>query len=138
MLYKITLLYEYGNISTESKLYASNKFQSIELPKILVASILCKHYETELYKELVYYFNRYQSRVPEFKIINPRNSSFGDLMNIIEKTNKEYLAYNANLVKQASISISEKNPDGSTSSSYSTYNEKNEMHLPKQLMIIYN
>ena len=134
----IDALNEYGNISTESKLYASNKFQSIELPKILVASILCKHYETELYKELVYYFNRYQSRVPEFKIINPRNSSFGDLMNIIEKTNKEYLAYNANLVKQASISISEKNPDGSTSSSYSTYNEKNEMHLPKQLMIIYN
>ena len=38
-------LNDYGNISTESKKYASNLLQSIPLSKILIAAIICKHYD---------------------------------------------------------------------------------------------
>lgn len=131
-------LNEYGNISTESKLKASNMLQSIEIPKILVATILCKHYEIELYKELVYYVYRYQSQVPEFKPLKINKMKFGDIMLVIEKTKKYYEEYNDNLVRKSSISISEKNKDGSTTNKYTTYDEKLERHLPIQLMNTYN
>ena len=52
----------YGRIGGEYKQLASDYLQSIELPKILIASILCKHYEIELYKEMVYYFFYYQKK----------------------------------------------------------------------------
>ena len=40
----------YGRIGGEYKQLASDYLQSIELPHILIAAILCKHYEIELYK----------------------------------------------------------------------------------------
>ena len=73
-----------------AKSSAAFMLQSIGLPKILVAAIFCKHYEIELYKELVYYFNRSQNKVPEFKSIKSSAASFGDLMNIISNTQKQY------------------------------------------------
>ena len=52
-------LNEYGNISSEYKIKASKLLQSIHIPKIIIASIFCKHYDIEMRKEIVYYFNRY-------------------------------------------------------------------------------
>jgi len=121
-------LNNYGNISTEYKNKASILLQSIPISKILIAAIFCKHYEIELRKEIVYYFNRYQSQVPEFKSIKPATASFGTIMNIIEKTQKEYKTYNQNLIYQASLSLKKG----------TTYDESKERRLPQQLMTIYN
>jgi hypothetical protein len=51
---------EYGNISDDYKKIASAYLEKITLPKILIAAMLCKHYQIELYKEIVYYFSYYQ------------------------------------------------------------------------------
>jgi hypothetical protein len=131
-------LNEYGNISSDAKSSAAFMLQSIGLPKILIASIFCKHYEIELYKELVYYFNRSQNKVPEFTSINSASASFGDLMNIISNTQKQYDDFNKNLIKQSSISLKITKPNGETSDSYTTYDESKEKHLPHELLTIYN
>jgi hypothetical protein len=162
---------KYGNIGDEYKDLASNYLQSIQLPKILVASILCKHYEIELYKEMAYYINYYQTKTDEYgndyfppniKSINipridriasasksPINSNplfsildtssnititsstaFGYIMNIMKVAINENNAYNDALLRNASISLSSKNPI--------EYDPKEEMHLPKKLMEIYD
>jgi len=131
-------LNEYGNISSDAKSSAAFMLQSIGLPKILVAAIFCKHYEIELYKELVYYFNRSQNKVPEFKSIKSSAASFGDLMNIISNTQKQYDDFNKNLIKQASISLKITKPNGAISDSYTTYDESKEKNLPHELLTIYN
>ena len=131
-------LNEYGNISKDAKNNASIILQSIILPKLLVAAILCKHYEIELYKELLYYFNRAHSIVPEFKSIKISEASFGVLMNIISKTQKEYDDFNEELIKKSSISINFTKPNGEKSSKYITYDETKEKKLPVELMIVYN
>jgi len=123
-------LNDYGNINTESKKYALNLLQSIPLSKILIAAIICKHYEIQLRKEIVYYFSRYQNQIPEFKEINPINASFGTLMNKIKDTIKLYNKFNNNLQKQASISLS--------AESKFVYDESKEKHLPQQLLLRYN
>ena len=123
-------LNEYGNISSEYKNRASNLLQSIPISRILISAIFCKHYEIELRKEIVYYFNRYQKQVPEFKSINAVNASFGTLMNTIKNTQTAYDEYNTNLVRQANISISGKKTI--------VYDESKERHLPSQLLTIYN
>lgn len=123
-------LNDYGNISNESKKYASKLLQSIPLSKILIAAIICKHYEIQLRKEIVYYFSRYQSKIPELEKINPINASFGTLMNAIKDTIKSNNKFNEDLQKKASISLS-------TDSKF-VYDESKEKHLPQQLLLRYN
>jgi len=132
------VLNNYGNISKDAKANAAFMFQLIRLPKILVAAILCKHYEIELYKEIVYYFNRSQTKVPEFSNVNSSTLSFGDLMNSITNTKKKYDDFNKNLMKEASISLKITKPNGESSDSYITYDETKELHLPNELLQIYN
>jgi len=122
-------LNEYGNISTEYKNKATFLLQSITIPRILVASIFCKHFEIELRKEIIYYFNRYRNTVPEFKSINPINASFGTLMNTIENTKNTYYKYNQKLMEKASVSLV-----GKRTINYDSAKEK---HLPPQLLTIY-
>ena len=131
-------LNDIGAISTDYKNRASNLLQSIPIPKILSAAIICKHYMIELRKELIYYFNRYQRKVPEFKSTNPVTASFGDVMNIINNTNTAYEKYNQTLVKDASIAISITKPNGAKSNKYTTYDETKERHVPPQLLNAYN
>lgn len=131
-------LNEYGNISTEYKNKASNLLQSLQIPKILVSAIICKHYEIELRKEIVYYFNKYQSQVPEFASINALTATFGDLMSAIENTNKEYETYNQDLVKKSSIAIQIKKKNGEIKNKYTTYDSTKERHLPPKLLMIYS
>ena len=123
-------LNEYGNISPEYKIKASKLLQSIHIPKIIIASIFCKHYDIEMRKEIVYYFNRYKTQVPEFKNINAVTASFGTLMTTITNTKKQYDDYNTNLILQANIEL--------TGSKTIVYNESEERHLPSQLLKIYN
>ena len=96
----------------------------IPIPKILVAAILCKHYEIELRKEIVYYFNRYQKKIPEFKSINASKSTFGTLMSKISNTITAYDDFNKNLQREASITLKGSKPI--------VYDEKKEKHLPQQ------
>jgi len=118
----VNSLNDYGNVSNEAKGRITYMLQTIELPKILVAAILCKHYEIELYKEIVYYFNKYQATVPEFKTTNTKTASFGDIMNTISSTAKSYDKYNKELIKKNTSSV---------------YNEKFEKKLHPQLLKIY-
>ena len=121
---------DYNTISNDYKTKASNLLQSINIPKILIATILCKHFEIELYKEIVYYFHYYQSKVPEFKNVDPIALSFGDVMKKIQDTIDAYDKFNENLVKTASLNL--KDPK------YIKYDSKNEKTLPQKLLAIYN
>jgi len=135
-------LNEYGNVNSETKKRISFLLQSISIPKILSATIICKHYETELYKEIIYYFNKYQSRVPEFanaiSIDNVSKSSFGTIMNLISDTIKQYDDFNLKLQKDATTYTIVTDEDGNKSNVYNKYEEDKEKHLPPQLITIYN
>ena len=156
---------KYGNIGDEYKKLASEYLQSIQLPRILIASILCKHYEIELFKEMAYYLNYYQKKQDQYgnnyfppnifninisgiskipiSVTNPisihdtstktdvkSTSAFGYVMNIMKVAINENDAFNDELVRKASISLSTPSPI--------IYDSKQEMHLPKKLMEIYN
>lgn len=128
-------LTEYGSVSSSSKTYIKNILQSVNIPKILAASTICKHYELELHKELIYYFNKYQSQISEFAaLINSKNVSssnslsLGDLITAIETTKAKYEEYNAKLIKQANINLK----------SGTSYDPSLEKHLPPSLLKIYN
>lgn len=124
-------LTEYGAVSSDAKAYVIDLLESVNIPKILAASVICKHYEIELHKELIYYFNKYTSIVPEFRALSSiKNLSLGTLMNTIETTIKTYDDHNANLIKNASIDL---NTDDGT-----TYDSTKERHLPRQLLNTYD
>ena len=155
----------YGNIGDEYKSLASNYLQKIKLPKILIATILCKHYEIELFKEMAYYLNFYQNKQdqygndyfpPNIKNINiaginripatnatpfsildtssnttiTSSTAFGHIMNMMKVAINENNEFNNTLVRNASISLTSKNPI--------VYDPRLEMHLPQKLMDIYD
>ena len=123
-------LNEYGNVSKDTKARISNILQGIQIPKILTAMILCKYYELDLTKELIYYFNKYQSVVPEFGGTNTSSASLGDLITTIKNTQKAYTDFNNNLMKKASFTLKGSKPY--------LYNANDEKHLPPSLLLIYN
>ena len=132
-------LNDYGNVSSNAKLAISSAFADIELPKILIATIICKHYEIEFYKEIVYYFNKYQSKVPEFNGYQPQKNSFGDIMNLIELINTQYDDYNNELVKNANAITTITSPNSKiTKKITKQYDASQEKHLPTTLLTIYN
>jgi len=121
-------LNEYGNVSNSVKLAVSNKFQSINIPKILVASILCKNYEIELYKEIIYYINKSKPRVLEFQLIDFSTMSFGDVMTKIKTTIDLYNKFNEELVKTSHKSVNGKR---------NKYDPTQEKKLPSDLLNVY-
>lgn len=121
-------LNDYGNISTTAKGEMVKRLQIIQIPKILSAMIICRHYDIELRKELVYYVNRFKATIPEFSQFDANNSTLGDLMNLINTTQTTYNKYNDNLIKNASINLK----------SGTTYDASKEKHLPSQLTKIYD
>lgn len=123
-------LNEYGNISQTYKTWINNRLSSITIPSILIAMIYTRHYQLDATKELIYYINKYQSQVPEFKNRNIGSMNIADLMNLINNTNQAYNKYNQQLMKEASISLRATKP--------LVYNSKNEKHLPSMLLTIYN
>lgn len=131
LLYNLSdALNEYGNISQTYKTWVNNRLSSITIPSILIAMIYTRHYQLESTKELIYYVNKYQSQVPEFKNRNIGTLDIATLMNLINNTNQAYNKYNQNLMKESSISLRATKP--------LVYDPKNEKHLPPILLTIYN
>ena len=120
------ILNNYGNISSAAKVKASNLLDSIQIPKLLAALILCKYYETELLKDLVYYINLYRTTVPEFTSINTQTSSLGDLMNLINNVNTKYDDYNDDILRSFTLE------------NVTTKYTQKEKHLPPMILNIYN
>jgi len=159
-------LNEYNTISNDSKIKASNLLQSINIPKILIASIICKHYEIELRKELVYYFNYYQSKIPEFKtkspmvipeppkINTPVTTKYTKIKYLKPETQSPVALLNPNELTFGDLMDKIQNTiDGYdaynqflvkkaslnlSDSNYISYDEANEKHFPKKLLSIYN
>lgn len=158
-------LNDYNTISNDYKIKASNLLQAINIPKILIAAIICKHYEIELRKELVYYFNYYQSKIPEFKTINPMATQGPPKINTPVTTKYIKIKY----LPPATPVVSLLNPNTTSfgdlmdkiqntidgynkyneylmknaslslsDANYIAYDEANEKHLPKKLISIYN
>ena len=125
-------LNKYGNISSKAKKEIGIKLEQIQIPKIITALILCKYYEIELLQEIVYYFNRYRNTVPEFKSINTSTSTLGDLLNKIDKTRQKNEEFNAELRRQASISLRNNN-----NNKIIKYDETKEKHLPNMILKVY-
>lgn len=122
-------LNNYGTISSNIKKQVGIKLTQIEIPKIVTALILCKYYEVELLQDIVYYINRYRNSVPEFEILNTSGSTIGELMNIIDKTKKQYQKFNEELMRKANFTLEgEKRIQ---------YDEKKEKHLPGMILKVY-
>ena len=123
-------LNEYGNISHTYKTWASNRLSSITIPSILIAMIYTRHYQLEATKELIYYVNKYQSKVPEFQHRDIGSMDIAALMNLINNTNQAYNNFNQKLIKQASISLRATKP--------LVYDPSREKHLPAMILTTYN
>jgi hypothetical protein len=123
-------LNEYGNISATYKDWIVNRLTSIKLPSILIAMIYTRYFQLESNKELIYYVNKYQNQVPEFRNKTIEFMSTGALMMLINNTNNEYNKFNKNLMKQASISLRATKP--------LVYDPKKEKRLPQKILDLYN
>jgi hypothetical protein len=122
-------LNKYKNVKSSVKKRISTFLEQIQLPKIVIALILCYYYEIELIKDLAYYINKSRSTVPAFAATNIGASTLADLINLVEKTQKENDEYNKILIKNASaISLKDTKP----------YDESKERHLPTMLLNVYN
>ena len=137
-------LTEYGGVNATTKVNIINILQSINVPKILAASTICRHYEIELHKELIYYFNKYMHsnkkelsivlsflKKTDLQLIQAANErTLGEYMTFIGKMIKVYDDYNAKLIKNANIDLS---ASGGTS-----YDPSKEVSFPPYLLNAYN
>jgi len=125
-------LNEYGNISNEYKKWVQDQLSVIVIPQFTVALIYTMHFQYESLKELIYYVNKYQSQVLEFRgqSFDINTVKIGDLLTLIKNTKKSYEDYNKELIKRASISL--------RATKAIVYDEKREKHLPKKLLNIYD
>lgn len=139
-------LNNYGNVSSSEKNRISNFFDSIKIPKIVVALILCYYYEVDLIKDLVYYVNLAKNlvhtngnpKLPEFQVDISR-LLFGDLMNLIADTKAKYDKYNTNLVRNlTSEALAKAKQSKKKRIKAQAYDEKKEKHLPSMLINVYN
>ena len=121
------ILNSYGNISSQAKRKASNMLASIQIPNLLTSLILCKYYETELLKDLIYYINLYKSSVPEFTTINTLTSTLGELMNLINNVNTQYKKFNQDISRAYTLK-----------DKYTTKYTQKEKYLPKMILNVYD
>jgi len=121
---------EYGNIKTEYKNYIRVLLTGLQIPQIIIAMIYTKHFFIENTKEIIYYINRYQAKIPKFRGINIGEKSLGELMKKIAEIQEEYDKWNEELIRNASID--------SRSDKGIKYDALREKHLPPQLIQIYN
>lgn len=135
-------LTEYGAVSSKAKNNIRTILQSVNIPKILAATTLCKHYELELHKDLVYYFNKFMnSHKKELSTILSKfyksNAKFsqvknlatlGAYMKMLAELIKSVDGYNAKLIKDANINLK----------TGTNYDPSKEFHLPPYLLNAYN
>ncbi len=100
-------LNEYGNINNESKKMVQDLLKLAVLPQFMAAMIYTKHLMIDSRKDLIYYINKYQTQVPEFKEISMLLNTYEiyDLLKIVKDTISKYDKFNADLVKNTSISL---------------------------------
>jgi hypothetical protein len=124
-----SILNNYGNVSSSAKIKASNVLSSIQIPNLLAALILCKYYEIEIVKDLVYYINLYRNTVPEFKTVDLTltNSSLSDFMTLIDNVNTEYEKFNKDIARAYTLK-----------DSVTTNYDQKEKYLPPMITNIYN
>ena len=138
-------LNKYGNVSTSEKTRISNYFDTIQIPKIIVALILCYYYQVDLIKDLVYYVNQAKSMVKkdgkilisEFQV-NVNSLTFGELMNLISETKKAYDKYNSNLPSLFNSDSQLRQAKKSKKKNVEQYDPSKEKHLPPMLINVYN
>ena len=139
-------LNDFGNVKSSEKNRISNFFDTIRIPKLVVALILCYYYEIDLIKDLVYYINLAKNQVntdgslkfPELQV-DMSTLQFGDLMNLISDTKEKYDKYNRNLVFNLSNEAKEKaRKAGKKRIKKQAYNISQERHLPSMLLTVYN
>ena len=139
-------LNNYGNVSSSEKYRISTFFESIQIPKIVIALLLCYYYEVELIKDLVYYINIAKNllktngtpQIPEFQT-DISTLKFGDLMNLIADTKAKYDKYNRNLILNLTNEEKEKAKKANKKRiKKQVYDEKKEQHLPSMLLTVYN
>ena len=139
-------LNDYGNIKNTEKYRISTFFETIKIPKIVVALIFCYYYQVELIKDLVYYINIAKNmltpegsfKYPEFQVIIS-TLQFGDLMNLISNTKESYDKYNRNLATNLTNEELEKaRKSGKKRYKKQDYNEAKEKRLPSMLLNVYN
>jgi len=124
--------------------------QSAKIPKILAATIICKHYELELRKELIYYYNKGYNDILKLQFGSQlasnaiHSASLGVLINSITYLKLQCDDYNTNLIKVAnSISPStdstkKKKKKTPFTTIPKVYDPKLERHLPASLLTAYN
>ena len=139
-------LNDYGNVSSSEKYRISTFFETIHIPKIVVALILSYYYEIDLIKDLVYYVNlaknlvdkNKRAKLPEFQIDISR-LQFGDLMNLIADTKEKYDKYNTNLVANlTNEELLKAKQSKKKRIKKQGYDESKEKHLPAMLLNVYN
>lgn len=148
-------LNEYGNLKTEAKIALTNYLATVTIDKIMVAAILCKHFEILYARELIYYINKSQiamgvnlksislsttgaktSTIPtptqlDLSTLNlDTDTKLGDMMAGITTTIAQIEKYNANLTPL---------PDSVTVPTYQgNANPSTPKQLPTELMNVYN
>ena len=123
-------LNKYNNVKKSVKQKIVKLLEDIQLPKIVVALIVCYYYEIELIKDLSYYINKSRNSVPEFHTYNIGASTLNDLMNLVSTTQKKYEDYNKELIRNANVvTLDDK---------VLPYDESKELHLPIMLLNLYN
>ena len=139
-------LNNYGNVKNTEKNRISTFFETIKIPKLVVALILCYYYQIDLIKDLVYYINLVKNmknangtpKFIEFQVDISR-LNFGDLMNLIANTKKSYDSYNTNLVRNLTNEEKDKaHRAGKKRIKRKEYDESKEKHIPSMLLNVYN
>jgi hypothetical protein len=137
-------LTEYGSVSSSTKANIIIILQSVNVPKILAASTICRHYEIELHKDLIYYVNKYMHadkeslsmvlsmfKKTDVQLIQGLNErTLGEYMKFLGEIIQLYDDYNAKLIKQANIDLG--------TSSGTSYDPSKEVRFPPYLLNAYN
>ena len=127
-------LNEYGNINNEYKKWLSNGLNMIPMPNFLSAMIYTKDLMIESRKDLIYYINKYQSKVSEFAgnefITSLSTKTLSELLTIVKDVIDKYDKFNKDLIRNASISLRGVKP--------LLYDETKERVMPPMLSKTYN
>lgn len=123
------VLNDAGYITNESKTYLRSRLKSITIPQIVAAIIYTAHFQRENTTELMYYMNRYQAQIPEFADITISEMSLAEMMDLIANVKLQYENWNADLIRNASVSLSGKKAV--------QYDASLERYLPAKLIQTY-
>ena len=85
-----------GNINITGRNVINERLNSINIPQIMAAAYITRHYEIFLRNELYYYVSQYRSKVAEFVGLN-ENSSVADMLSAISIAKRNVQKFNQGL-----------------------------------------